>query len=112
MTIMNDTHRGYDGLDENVIRKIKAIRLLILDVDGVMTDGRIIMDDTGREIKNFNVRDGHGLKMIQRYGIKVGILTGRKSEVVNHRAKDLEINIFFACSYLPICSIKKPFFES
>lgn len=71
--------------------KLKKIKILMLDVDGVMTDGRVIMDDDGRQLKNFNVRDGHGLKMIQRYGIDVVILTGRKSEVVNHRAKDLGI---------------------
>ena len=65
--------------------------MLILDVDGVMTDGRIIMDDEGREIKNFDVRDGHGLKVLQRYGIKVAILTGRQSKVVEYRAKDLDI---------------------
>ncbi|HDQ03008.1 MAG TPA: HAD-IIIA family hydrolase [Deltaproteobacteria bacterium] len=71
--------------------KLRGIRLLILDVDGVMTDGRIIMDNAGREMKNFDVRDGHGIKLLQRYGIKVAILTGRKSKVVEHRAKDLEI---------------------
>ena len=72
--------------------KLKIIKMLILDVDGVMTDGRIIMDDSGREIKNFDVRDGHGIKLIQRYGIEVVLLTGRKSEVVKHRANDLGIN--------------------
>ncbi|MCX5849200.1 MAG: HAD-IIIA family hydrolase [Deltaproteobacteria bacterium] len=72
--------------------KLKGIKLLILDVDGVMTDGKIIMDDEGREIKNFNVRDGHGIKVLQRYGIKVALLTGRQSKVVEHRAKDLEID--------------------
>jgi 3-deoxy-D-manno-octulosonate 8-phosphate phosphatase (KDO 8-P phosphatase) len=71
--------------------KLKKIKLLIMDVDGVMTDGRIIMDDEGRETKNFNVRDGHGIKVLQRYGIKVALLTGRQSKVVMHRAKDLEI---------------------
>jgi 3-deoxy-D-manno-octulosonate 8-phosphate phosphatase (KDO 8-P phosphatase) len=71
--------------------KLKKIKMLILDVDGVLTDGRVIMDDNGHETKNFNVRDGHGLKMIQRYGIKVALLTGRQSEVVKHRARDLEI---------------------
>ena len=71
--------------------KLKNIKMLILDVDGVMTDGRIIMDYKGREMKNFDVRDGHGLKILQRYGIKVAILTGRQSKVVEHRAKDLEI---------------------
>lgn len=78
-------------MKKTIQNKLRKIRLLILDVDGVMTDGRIIMDDTGREIKNFNVRDGHGLKLLQRYGVGVAILTGRKSKVVEHRARDLEI---------------------
>jgi 3-deoxy-D-manno-octulosonate 8-phosphate phosphatase (KDO 8-P phosphatase) len=79
-------------MKKKIQEKLKNVKMLILDVDGVMTDGRIIMDDEGRQLKNFNVRDGHGLKIIQRYGIKIAILTGRKSEVVNHRASDLEIN--------------------
>ena len=78
-------------MNKNLEEKLKKIKMLILDVDGVMTDGRIIMDDEGHQLKNFDVRDGHGLKIIQRYGIKIVILTGRKSEVVNHRAHDLEI---------------------
>jgi 3-deoxy-D-manno-octulosonate 8-phosphate phosphatase (KDO 8-P phosphatase) len=78
-------------MNKNLKEKLKKIKMLILDVDGVMTDGRIIIDDEGHELKNFDVRDGHGLKIIQRYGIKIAILTGRKSEVVNHRAQDLEI---------------------
>jgi 3-deoxy-D-manno-octulosonate 8-phosphate phosphatase (KDO 8-P phosphatase) len=78
-------------MKKNLSEKLKKIKMLILDVDGVMTDGRIIMDDEGHELKNFDVRDGHGLKMVQRYGIKVAILTGRKSEVVSHRANDLDI---------------------
>lgn len=92
MTGMKNTHMGFDELDENLIHKIKAIRLLILDVDGVMTDGRIIMDDTGREVKNFNVKDGHGIKMLIRYGIDVVLLTGRRSQVVEYRARDLNIS--------------------
>jgi len=72
-------------------KKIEAVRLFILDVDGVLTDGRIIMDDNGREIKQFDVRDGHGLKLLMRYGIGVVLLTGRKSAVVEHRARDLGI---------------------
>jgi 3-deoxy-D-manno-octulosonate 8-phosphate phosphatase (KDO 8-P phosphatase) len=79
-------------IKKNIKEKLKAIKILILDVDGVMTDGRIIMDNEGREIKNFNVRDGHGIKILQRFGIKVAILTGRQSKVVEHRANDLEID--------------------
>jgi len=78
-------------MKKNIQEKLKNIKMLILDVDGVMTDGRVIMDDSGREIKNFDVRDGHGIKLIQRYGISVVLLTGRQSEVVKHRAHDLGI---------------------
>ncbi len=69
----------------------KGLRMLVLDVDGVMTDGRIIMDNRSEEWKAFNVRDGHGIKMLQRAGIKVAILTGRTSDVVASRARDLGI---------------------
>ncbi len=67
------------------------IKLLILDVDGVLTDGRIIMNDSGEEIKCFHVRDGHGLRLLMNAGIHVVIITGRKSKTVEHRAKDLGI---------------------
>ncbi len=69
-----------------------SIKMLILDVDGVMTQGQIVMDNSGEESKAFNVRDGHGIKMLQRTGIKVAILTGRTSRVVEHRARDLGID--------------------
>ena len=78
-------------LKEEIQTKLKKIKMLVLDVDGVMTDGSIIIDSDGREMKNFNVRDGHGLVMIQRHGIQVAILTGRTSTVVDHRARDLKI---------------------
>jgi len=78
-------------LDDKLIAKIRLIRLLVLDVDGVMTDGRIIMNYAGREIKNFDVKDGHGIKILMRYGIDVILVTGRKSTVVEHRARDLGI---------------------
>ena len=72
--------------------RAKKIRLLLLDVDGVLTDGSIILDSHGNELKGFHVRDGHGIKMAQRSGIIVGIITGRKSEVVNIRARELGID--------------------
>lgn len=78
-------------MKKNIKEKLSKIKMLILDVDGVMTDGSIMMDDEGRELKSFNVLDGHGLKILQRYGIKVAILTGRRSKVVEYRAKDLGI---------------------
>ncbi len=75
--------------------KLKKIKLLLLDVDGIMTDGRIIYDNQGNELKAFDVKDGHGLKMLQRAGIKIGIITGRQSEVVARRAKELGIEILY-----------------
>lgn len=71
--------------------RLAKIKLLILDVDGVMTDGRIIFDSNGVESKFFNVKDGHGIKMLQRSGIEVGIISGRESRVVANRAAELGI---------------------
>lgn len=74
-------------------QRLQKIRLLLLDVDGVLTDGRIIYDAQGVESKTFDVKDGHGLKMLQRAGIRVGIITGRTSKVVELRARELGIEI-------------------
>jgi 3-deoxy-D-manno-octulosonate 8-phosphate phosphatase (KDO 8-P phosphatase) len=79
------------GVSKEVRARAARVRLLILDVDGVLTDGRIIMDHEGREIKAFHVRDGHGLRLLREAGIEVAILTGRSSPVVQKRADDLGI---------------------
>ena len=71
------------------------IKLLLLDVDGVMTDGRIIYDNDGGETKAFDVKDGHGLKLVQRAGIQVGIITGRQSAIVTRRATELGIDLVY-----------------
>jgi len=78
-------------MDKEIIEKASKIKLLILDVDGVMTDGSIILDNEGNELKRFHVRDGHGIKMIQRAGVTLAIITGRRSEVLKVRAKELGI---------------------
>ncbi len=78
-----------------MVTKLAKIKLLLLDVDGVLTDGRIIYDAQGNELKAFDVKDGHGLKMVQRAGIQVGIITGRSSEVVRRRAAELGIEIVY-----------------
>ena len=75
--------------------KLAKIKLLLLDVDGVLTDGRIIYDNQGNELKAFDVKDGHGLKMLQRAGIEIGIITGRSSKVVGFRAAELGIEILY-----------------
>ncbi len=71
--------------------RARAIRLLALDVDGVLTDGRISYSDTGGELKSFNIKDGLGIKLLQRSGIEVAIITGRSSAIVERRARELGI---------------------
>lgn len=71
--------------------KLQPIKLLILDVDGVLTDGKIMYTDRGEEIKAFDVKDGHGVKLLLRSGTEVALVTGRESQVVLHRARDLGI---------------------
>jgi 3-deoxy-D-manno-octulosonate 8-phosphate phosphatase (KDO 8-P phosphatase) len=75
--------------------QLQNIKLLLLDVDGVMTDGRIVYDANGVETKFFNVKDGHGIKMLQRAGVEVGIISGRASQVVTNRAAELGITIVY-----------------
>lgn len=74
---------------------IEGIRLLVLDVDGVLTDGAIQLDDTGRELKRFHVRDGAGLRIWARLGNATAIVTGRSGGAVRHRAAELGIRHVF-----------------
>lgn len=83
------------GAGSKAKRIAKGIKLLILDVDGVLTDGRIILDNNGNEYKEFHVRDGHGIRMLIHAGIKVAIITGRHSRVVERRALELGITEVF-----------------
>lgn len=71
--------------------KISSIRFLILDIDGVMTDGSIIYGNNGEELKTFDVKDGAGMKYWRRAGHRAGIITGRSSAIVERRAAELDI---------------------
>ena len=73
-------------------QKLEKIKLLIMDVDGVLTDGQIVIDDTGKEIKNFDVKDGFGIVLLKKAGIKTAIISARSSKAVSARAKDLKID--------------------
>ena len=75
--------------------QLKNIRLLLLDVDGVLTDGSIIYNEHGEETKVFNVRDGLGIRLLQEAGIHVGIVTGRTSQALIHRCRNLGIELVF-----------------
>ncbi len=86
-------------MSKEITEKAKKIKLLILDVDGVLTDGSIILDNEGNEFKAFHVRDGHGVKMLGKSGITVAIITGRNSRVVERRAKELGITELYQGIY-------------
>jgi 3-deoxy-D-manno-octulosonate 8-phosphate phosphatase (KDO 8-P phosphatase) len=76
---------------ETVTERARKIRLLILDCDGVLTDGRIIMLPGGDETKSFDVKDGHAMVMARRAGLPIAIISGRKSSVVRARAEELGV---------------------
>jgi 3-deoxy-D-manno-octulosonate 8-phosphate phosphatase (KDO 8-P phosphatase) len=76
-------------------KKAEKVELLLLDVDGVLTDGGIIIDDRGLETKRFDVRDGLGISLLIRAGIEVGFITGRSSPVVVRRARELKVRIVY-----------------
>ena len=76
---------------QDIHEKAKQIRLVIFDVDGVLTDGSLFIGDDGQEYKAFCSRDGHGMKMLQKTGVELAIITGRTSKVVEHRIADLGI---------------------
>ena len=75
-----------------MIEALKKIRVVAMDVDGVLTDGRIIIDGNGLESKNFDVQDGFGIVFLKKCGIKTAIISARDSAVVAHRARDLKID--------------------
>jgi len=76
---------------KDILEKAARIRLLIFDVDGVLTDGSLFIGDDGQEYKAFNSRDGHGIKMLAKHGVTIAIITGRTSKVVEHRMANLGV---------------------
>ncbi len=93
---MTDTDSNAGGsMRDDIKEKALLIKLLILDVDGVMTDGSIIYSGDGVETKAFNVKDGHGIKLFMAAGHDVAIITARSSEAVIRRAKDLGIKLLY-----------------
>ncbi|NWG39221.1 MAG: HAD hydrolase family protein [Hydrogenophilaceae bacterium] len=75
----------------DAIERARAIKLVAFDVDGIMTDGTLYLTDDGQEMKGFNSLDGHGLKMLKSTGVELAIITGRTSQLVIHRARNLGI---------------------
>jgi len=79
----------------SIIEAAKKIKLIAFDVDGVLTDGRISYTSSGEEIKSFNVRDGHAIKMAIRAGLIVAVITGRESPMVQRRCQELGIELLY-----------------
>lgn len=77
---------------QDILAKAAHIKLIIFDVDGVLTDGSLFIGDGGEEYKAFHSRDGHGMKMLHATGVEIGIITGRTSNVVRHRMESLGIH--------------------
>ena len=82
-------------IDPQILEKIKKIKMVITDVDGVLTDGRIYYTPEGKIFKAFNVHDGYGIKLLQANNMPVGVLTGCNAEVTKKRMQDLKIQYLF-----------------
>jgi 3-deoxy-D-manno-octulosonate 8-phosphate phosphatase (KDO 8-P phosphatase) len=78
-------------MDAALRERAADVRLLVLDVDGVLTDGKLYFDHDGNELKAFDTRDGLGIKALQRFGIEVAVITGRESGAVTHRMAQLQV---------------------
>ena len=76
-----------------VIKAAQKIKLILLDVDGVLTDGRLYYGNDGEEFKAFDIQDGLGIKLLQKGGIEVGIITGRTSKLLTRRTEELDIEL-------------------
>lgn len=85
-----NTVRGYAW--KNCFGRAREIKLLLLDVDGVLTDGSITYTDEGIEVKTFNAKDGFGLNLLRQVGVEVGIITARSSKALIRRCEDLHID--------------------
>jgi len=82
-------------IDETVLAKARQIKLLLLDVDGVLTDGTLIFSHDGHESKAFNTQDGFGIRLLQEAGVEVGLITARKSAAVSKRAENLKMRYVY-----------------
>jgi len=84
-----------DKTAPEIVERARAVRMMIFDVDGVLTDGRLYYTDAGDELKAFSTLDGHGLRMLMDSGVATAIITGRRSGIVEHRARNLGIDHVF-----------------
>jgi len=93
MTLTSDQKSNtlYGYVDPEILAKAKKIKLLVCDVDGVFSDGRIYLGNSGEELKAFHTKDGFGIKALGASGVEVAIITGRRSEIVRQRMQALQV---------------------
>jgi len=86
---------NFKNLDKNILNKAEKIKLLILDIDGVMTNGQLFLDDNFIQTKAFHVRDGFGIRQLIKEGLQIAVITGRESKLVSERIRELGIQYLF-----------------
>jgi len=86
-------HEAVDERTQHAIERARAVKLMLFDVDGVLTDGRLYLSDSGKEMKAFNTRDGQGIKLLRDCGVCVGLISARTSRAVERRARELGIEL-------------------
>ena len=99
MSESTTSHQGFYGpISNDIWQRAQKIKLLICDVDGVFSDGRIYLSNAGEELKAFHTRDGYGVKALQKMGVQVAVITGRKSNMVEKRMTALGVqHIYQGC---------------
>lgn len=89
------------------LSELEEVKLLVVDVDGVLTDGTIAFDSEGRDIKFFNSLDGHGIRLWKRSGLELALLSGRSCRATEHRAKELDVDIVIQGCHNKLPELKK-----
>ena len=82
-------------MDRDILDRAEKIKLVIFDVDGVLTDGRLYFDHEGREYKTFHARDGLGLRFLREFGIEMAVISGRRSDIVERRLRAFGITLIY-----------------
>jgi 3-deoxy-D-manno-octulosonate 8-phosphate phosphatase (KDO 8-P phosphatase) len=93
--VRQKNQQSHDPQRQNALARAEQIKLLLLDVDGVLTDGNLIYNSTGEEAKSFNTQDGFGLRLLREAHIDVGVITARKSELVGRRSAELKMTYIY-----------------
>ncbi|AAV81243.1 3-deoxy-manno-octulosonate-8-phosphatase KdsC [Idiomarina loihiensis] len=85
----------YGDIEKSLFKRFSEIKLLVLDVDGVFSDGRIYLGNDGEELKAFHTRDGFGMKALKKSGVETAVITGRTSRIVEHRMEHLDVGFIY-----------------